>query len=104
MSRISLRSMRATRRSLLVGLDLRPRLVEGGELLAGRVDRNDVRKLVQRHVEPPCRALSKAGSFSQAASTTTMFGNLSSGTFNRRAFATCGTRQTSASVTLSPNA
>lgn len=31
------------------------------------------------------RALSKAGNFRQAASTATIFGNLSSGTFSRRA-------------------
>src|SRR5262249_4320756 len=48
-------------------------------------------------------ALSKAGSFRQAASAATILGNLSSGTLKRRALATCGTRQTSASVTLSPN-
>ena len=50
------------------------------------------------------RALSKADSFRQAASTATIFGKRSSGTFKRRALNTCGTRQMSASVTCAPQA
>src|ERR1700722_4915209 len=40
--------------SLGVRLVLRPRLVEGGELEAGGVDRDDLGKLVKRDVEAPC--------------------------------------------------
>ena len=39
--------------SLGVGLVFRPRLVEGRQLQAGRVGRDDLRKLVERHLEPP---------------------------------------------------
>src|SRR5215470_8228118 len=50
------------------------------------------------------RALSNAGNFAHAASTARIFGNWSSGTLKRRALATCGTMQRSASVTALPNA
>ena len=50
------------------------------------------------------RAFSKAESFAQAASTATILGYGSSGTLRRRALATCGTRQTSASVTSASKA
>src|SRR5580700_1302044 len=48
------------------------------------------------------RARSKAGNARQAASIATILGNLSSGTFKRRALLTCGTRQISAIVTSPP--
>src|SRR3954452_21577608 len=50
------------------------------------------------------RALSKAGSLAQAASTATTLGKASSGTLSRRALATCGTTQMSATVTSAPKA
>ena len=48
------------------------------------------------------RALSKAASFRHASFAARINGNASSGTLNRCALATCGTRQTSASVTCAP--
>ena len=50
------------------------------------------------------RALSKAGSFRQAASTAEIFGYFAMSTLKRRALNTCGTRQRSAIVTCAPNA
>ena len=50
------------------------------------------------------RALSKAGSFRQAASTAAIFGYFAKSTLKRRALKTWGTRQRSATVTCAPNA
>ena len=97
---------RTTRASLELVTGISRISVRAGRTQVGRV-RVSSRPARSRHSASGCfsgRALSKAASFRQAASAATIFGNLSSGTFSRRALYTCGTRQISASVTCAPQA